>query len=218
MKTSVITICGIIQVIFITAFAVAANITKPNTFTNGTTADASQVNANFDTAYGQINKNTANISTLATSVANAFTGLSTRIVTNGYAYNASNYIGSQISATSCGTGEIITGGTCSCEHTNYRSTTTNFGIASHCGFAGNTIIGFCVTDYGSEYTYKYGPPITTYAVCMSVNTAGAVPLAKIVTKSAEAINSEPPNAELEAAIEKMKREMEEYVRMRQDTK
>lgn len=36
--------------------AFADSIDKPHTFSNGTTADADQVNANFDTVYNQVNK------------------------------------------------------------------------------------------------------------------------------------------------------------------
>ena len=210
MKTSVITICGIIQVIFITAFAVAANITKPNTFTNGTTADASQVNANFDTAYGQINKNTANISTLATSVANAITNFSTRTVSSGYPYYASTPYTSNTSTTTCGTGEIITGGTCTCNHTSFSSATTNWGVLVFCSISGNSVLGACFSD-NSVATYKFGPPITTYAVCASTNKTGSISLAKPV----DVLGNEQYQPELDAAIEKMKREIGEYTRMRQ---
>ena len=43
--------------------ALADNITKPNTFTAGTTSSAAQVNANFDTLYTQVNKVGAIINT-----------------------------------------------------------------------------------------------------------------------------------------------------------
>jgi len=68
MKTIIITISCIIQIIFLSAFANAEDILKPYTFTNGTTADATQVNANFDTVYSRTNNNTRDISTLANSV------------------------------------------------------------------------------------------------------------------------------------------------------
>ena len=43
-------------IVFSSSNVTADSITKPYTFTAGTTAKASEVNANFDTVYGQVNK------------------------------------------------------------------------------------------------------------------------------------------------------------------
>ena len=52
----------------------AANITKPNNFTAGSTAVAAEVNANFDTLYNKINDNTKYLGTYCGATAAGSTG------------------------------------------------------------------------------------------------------------------------------------------------
>ncbi len=50
------TILFLVAMVSLVSGAGADSITKPNTFTSGTTIKSSDVNANFDTVYDQVNK------------------------------------------------------------------------------------------------------------------------------------------------------------------
>src|SRR5690242_7983181 len=80
METIIRNIVVIITFALLTPYAFAGSIVKPYTFTNGSTADANQVNADFDTVYSQTNKNTANISSLSTNQTKAIVQVNTRLV------------------------------------------------------------------------------------------------------------------------------------------
>lgn len=190
----------------------AAPITKPHTFANGTTTDATQVNANFDTVYTQVNTNSDNIAALQTK------GLSTRIVTNGSARNTASPWGSEFITASCGNDEILTGGSCNASHISFSYATTNYGVVRHCLVAGNSIAGASVTDTGFDSASKYGPPITVYAICLSqtggvIAPSSAMQVQSTTSRSALQTSSNEigtPDEEAQQAILQIERQMEEY--------
>lgn len=206
MKLTAPTISCIIQVILLATFASAADIIKPYTFVNGATADANQVNANFDTVYGQTNINTSNINMLANS---NITGISSRIVSSGSAYYASGANVSALSVTSCAADEYITGGSCSCTHANFNSTTTNWGVVNYCSPVGNSMVGSCFADAITYNQYKFGPPITTYSICATISKTLGKTVPKTVNESVEA----KYQAELRETLDKLSRDRDEYVRI-----
>lgn len=209
MQKKMATVCACFTFMALATVAVAGNISKPYTFSNGGTADANQVNANFDTIYQQTNVNSANIATAVKSV-------KFRNVTASYAYNAGNYIGSLVPVAACGTGEVLTGGTCSCSHASFNSATTNFGLLWNCDMVGNAVLGMCGTNAIVYSSAKYGPPITVTAVCASVTSVGGVAAKSIA--SSDNVEVDPFQAERDAAVEKIKKEQAEFFRVLQETK
>lgn len=209
MQKTMVVVCACFTFMALATVAAAGSINKPYTFSNGGTADANQVNANFDRVYQQTNVNSANIATAVKS-------LNIRKVTVSQAYNAANYVGSQVPTAACGAGEVLTGGTCSCTHDSFNSVTTNYGLLWNCMIIGNSVVGMCGTNAISYSATKFGPPITVTAVCASVTSVGSG-LAKN-TNTEENIGPDTFQAEREAAVERIKKEQAEFFRVLQETK
>lgn len=189
--------------------AALATITKPYTFSNGATADANQVNANFNTVYQQTNVNTANIAT-------AINSITARKVNVSSPYNSSNFVASQALTAICGTGEVLTGGSCSCTHSSMNTATTNYGLVWGCETIGNSIVGMCGTNAITYSQTKYGPPITITAVCASITVVGGA--AKNVANAVDNEAVDLNKAEREAVVQRMEKEQLEFLHLLQQNK
>lgn len=199
MRKTALLLCACCTFFAWAAVAVAGSITKPYTFANGAPADANQVNANFDTVYQQTNRNSSDIAVAVRSV-------NLRKVIVSRPYNATNYIGSEVPNAACGAGEVLTGGSCSCTHDSFSAATTNYGLVWTCDFIGNSVLGMCGANSTVMSTYKFGPPITVTAVCASVTPVGSS-----LAKTTDYLD--PHQAEREAAVERMKKEQAELIRV-----
>lgn len=147
-------ICIVIISLFVAASTTYA---APYTFSEGEVVSASKMNANFSALESAINSS-SNISRRVV-IESAVKGIS-------YSW----YFSEMITA-SCGANEILSGGSCSCAHNDWNSSTTNTGAVSFCDFFGNTVLGSCESDGYFGDSNKYGPPITVYAVCLSTGSS-----------------------------------------------
>jgi len=112
--------------------------------------------------------------------------------------NTASYIASEAVISSCHSGEVLTGGSCSALLDNFDSNTTNMGVPWACGMAGNSVWGVSLATALTLDVKKYGPPIKVYAVCATTTAT-----AKMSARQAPL--SEPERIKLK---EKIKRQVE----------
>jgi hypothetical protein len=131
----------------------AGTVTAPNTFVNGTTADADQVNANFDAVETAVNDNDARITTVE-GVANA---AQVRV-------SGSCAVGSSIRA-------IAANGTVSCEADDDTDTTLDEAAVDAFVANNNFSIGAHTVD--TDTTYSAGSGLSLVGTTFSADTAVA---------------------------------------------
>jgi hypothetical protein len=198
--TKVFTGCiVVISSLLICSVSFAENYTVPNTFSNGEVVSASEMNANFTALSNSI-----------VAVASAVNSASTTIREADDSANTTEWF-SAIKTVNCQAGEVLTGASCSCYHTNSNAATTYSGTVKSCLVAGNGVAGYCASDIYDVVVWgnkSYGPPITVQAICMSIGLTSSSSKLSAPLDSTEPIISD----ELLALKQKLEKQIQERER------
>ena len=81
---------------------------------------------------------------------------------------------SEVIMVTCPFGTIMSGGGTTCNSNNFNSSTTNFGVIESDHPLENSFIGNCVSNGLFHSDFKFGPPVTVRAVCLSSTNATAL--------------------------------------------
>jgi hypothetical protein len=205
---------------FFFPITVFAQVTVPNTFTDGTPALAGEVNENFEALADEIvanfiysNINKVRIDDAEQALADYQKYINSRTLTHVTIYSQSDFneefpFISQVQSATCPAGSVLTGGSIGCFSEGEGSYDNNIGFVASSLGAGNAYSGYCLSQLPYDEN-KMGPAITAVAICATIvdtstSSLQALTIDGLKSNSSETDGSNAPlNEQAKAGVKRL---------------